>query len=94
MPDRPARAIFAAMSKLFKALTPKPAKPRAGSAERPQTGGVDRDTLDRAARDKAGGPSPGTTASEAGKAKEIGGPDGREPTRYGDWERGGICYDF
>jgi len=25
---------------------------------------------------------------------EIGGPKGPEPTRYGDWERGGRCYDF
>ena len=28
------------------------------------------------------------------RKKEIGGPDGPEPTRYGDWERKGICYDF
>tara|TARA_B100000886_G_scaffold96378_1_gene63919 strand:- start:128 stop:259 length:132 start_codon:yes stop_codon:yes gene_type:complete len=28
------------------------------------------------------------------KKKEIGGPKGLEPTRYGDWERKGICYDF
>ena len=28
------------------------------------------------------------------KPKEIGGPSGPEPTRYGDWERNGICYDF
>ncbi len=27
-------------------------------------------------------------------AKEIGGPSGPEPTRYGDWERKGICVDF
>ena len=26
--------------------------------------------------------------------REIGGPEGPEPTRYGDWERKGICYDF
>ena len=25
---------------------------------------------------------------------EIGGPAGPEPTRYGDWERKGICVDF
>ncbi len=25
---------------------------------------------------------------------EIGGPAGPEPTRYGDWERGGRCIDF
>ena len=28
------------------------------------------------------------------RPKEIGGPSGPEPTRYGDWERKGICYDF
>ena len=27
-------------------------------------------------------------------AKEIGGPKGPEPTRYGDWERKGRCVDF
>jgi hypothetical protein len=26
--------------------------------------------------------------------KEIGGPKGPEPTRYGDWEVGGRCTDF
>ncbi len=25
---------------------------------------------------------------------ETGGPDGPEPTRYGDWERKGRCVDF
>ena len=28
------------------------------------------------------------------QAKEIGGPKGLEPTRYGDWERKGIVSDF
>ena len=28
------------------------------------------------------------------KAAESGGPKGREPTRYGDWENKGICWDF
>jgi len=27
-------------------------------------------------------------------AQEIGGPEGLEPTRYGDWERNGRCVDF
>ena len=27
-------------------------------------------------------------------AKEKNGPKGLEPTRYGDWERKGITYDF
>ncbi|KAM7504859.1 hypothetical protein LguiB_003763 [Lonicera macranthoides] len=25
---------------------------------------------------------------------EVGGPRGPEPTRFGDWERNGRCYDF
>ena len=25
---------------------------------------------------------------------EVGGPKGLEPTRYGDWEKGGRCIDF
>ena len=28
------------------------------------------------------------------KQKEIGGPKGLEPTRYGDWEKKGRCIDF
>ena len=28
------------------------------------------------------------------KIKEIGGPKGPEPTRYGDWEKKGRCIDF
>jgi hypothetical protein len=28
------------------------------------------------------------------RPKEIGGPKGPEPTRYGDWERKGIVSDF
>ncbi|HYM03080.1 MAG TPA: DUF1674 domain-containing protein [Stellaceae bacterium] len=34
-------------------------------------------------------PAPGTT-----KPREIGGPKGPEPTRYGDWEVNGRCSDF
>lgn len=28
------------------------------------------------------------------RTREIGGPSGPEPTRYGDWERKGRCSDF
>lgn len=38
------------------------------------------------------------TNGEAGeppeKIKEYGGPKGREPTRFGDWEKNGRCIDF
>ncbi len=33
----------------------------------------------------------GTTRQPPG---EVGGPKGPEPTRYGDWEKGGRCSDF
>ena len=35
-----------------------------------------------------------TKKKNESRKKEIGGPDGTETTRYGDWERKGICYDF
>ncbi len=28
------------------------------------------------------------------RPKEVGGPKGPEPTRYGDWEKAGRCIDF
>jgi hypothetical protein len=31
---------------------------------------------------------------KAQRPKEIGGPKGPEPTRYGDWEKDGRCVDF
>ncbi len=43
---------------------------------------------------KIGKPDKAGKSGEDGKAKEIGGPSGPEPTRYGDWERKGICVDF
>ena len=42
------------------------------------------------------GSSPPKPQDKAPKQKpgEIGGPQGPEPTRYGDWEVGGRCSDF
>lgn len=33
-------------------------------------------------------------AEKPQRPREIGGPKGPEPTRYGDWEIGGRCIDF
>lgn len=33
-------------------------------------------------------------AKEAALPKELGGRDGPEPVRYGDWEKNGIAVDF
>lgn len=35
-----------------------------------------------------------TDPTDAKPAKEIGGRDGPDPTRFGDWEKGGRCIDF
>ena len=32
--------------------------------------------------------------SDKALKKELNGPKGLEPTRYGDWESKGRCYDF
>ena len=54
-------------------------------AERKDQGETAR--AEESAREKPPGANP------AG-AREIGGPSGPEPTRYGDWERNGRCSDF
>ena len=41
--------------------------------------------------------TPDTAASETDTKmgpKEIGGREGPDPTRYGDWEKAGRCVDF
>ncbi len=32
--------------------------------------------------------------AEPNRSAEFGGPEGLEPTRYGDWERKGLASDF
>ena len=36
----------------------------------------------------------GAERKAAEPAKEVGGPSGPEPTRYGDWEKKGLTSDF
>lgn len=44
---------------------------------------------------QAGGAEQGNAnVKNAQATKEVGGPKGLEPTRYGDWESKGRCYDF
>lgn len=43
-----------------------------------------RDVGTQPSADDAGVPAP----------REIGGREGPEPTRYGDWEKNGRCVDF
>ena len=37
---------------------------------------------------------PAEAAPSLAPVREIGGPPGPEPTRYGDWEKQGRCIDF
>jgi hypothetical protein len=39
-------------------------------------------------------PTAGKAKPPAVEQREIGGPKGPEPTRYGDWEYNGRCTDF
>ena len=58
-------------------------------AERPAPPPAAQRALEEAAARRA------KAAAEAEKrAREEGGPKGPEPTRYGDWERGGRAVDF
>jgi hypothetical protein len=46
-------------------------------------------------RPRAEDPQPKTESQPQGSpSREIGGPKGPEPTRFGDWERAGRCIDF
>lgn len=57
-----------------------PGKPLPDAAKRALAEAAERrDTAERQAADTA---------------KEINGPKGPEPTRYGDWERKGVVSDF
>ena len=44
--------------------------------------------------DKVDGEGKNDKGHRETKVKEVGGPKGHEPTRYGDWERAGRCSDF
>lgn len=61
--------------------------------ETPKTVDTDTDTTT-----KPEAPSPADAGALARKTaeevEELGGPQGAEPARYGDWERNGRCSDF
>lgn len=51
----------------------------------PEAGRALAEAAERRAKEQAG---------KENRPREINGPDGPEPTRYGDWERKGIACDF
>jgi hypothetical protein len=44
--------------------------------------------------EKPATPPAASAGDQPKRPREIGGPKGPEPTRYGDWEVGGRCTDF
>ena len=77
------------MARIFKAHRPQAPEHGARSTAKPGAPGPKPERKPGAKPDNTAKP-PDNTA----KPKEIGGPQGPEPTRYGDWERKGICVDF
>ncbi len=63
-----------------------PASGEAGAPQRKPTPEALRALAEAEERRKA--------AAEAARPKELGGRDGPEPVRYGDWENKGIAVDF
>ena len=53
----------------------------------------DRQSDNQSAERKSESP-PSEPASPEAPPREIGGRDGPDPTRYGDWEKNGRCIDF
>jgi hypothetical protein len=63
------------------------------AGNRRQAGGMNTDdkTGDQNADDKK---KPATSQKPKDVVEEVGGRDGPDPTRYGDWENKGILSDF
>ncbi len=86
------------MFALFKSHAPRAAKRRAaqpttGTAPAPKTA-EDLARAEEQARIGQSGSAETAASAKGAATPELGGPEGPEPTRYGDWERKGICYDF
>lgn len=60
----------------------------------PDVKGVDARRLAELKAEEAGRKWRAEAEARGEIEKEIGGPKGLEPTRYGDWEKAGRCYDF
>ena len=49
---------------------------------------------ERAAKKKGKAEGKSAAAGHTARPREVGGRDGLDPTRYGDWENNGRCVDF
>jgi len=64
-----------------------------GSAA-PQSEQIDPRTEAERVAEEAGAKWRAEAEAKGEIPKETGGPKGLEPTRYGDWEKAGRCFDF
>lgn len=60
----------------------------------PEVKGVDARRLADLRAEEAGRRARREAAAAPDQPREEGGPQGLEPTRYGDWEKAGRCIDF
>ena len=77
--------------------TPLAVEPRASTRHIPGMSAKPRDPpdpLSPAPLEKPADPTADSTGAAPKRPREIGGPKGPEPTRYGDWEYNGRCTDF
>jgi hypothetical protein len=86
---------------LFKASAPKPpSKPAIDPKDLPEgmdpseAEGLDQRRLAELKAEAVGERWRKAAEAEGKIPKEEGGPKGLEPTRYGDWEKAGRCFDF
>ncbi|MCC7427429.1 MAG: DUF1674 domain-containing protein [Alphaproteobacteria bacterium] len=90
-PDRPVPAPLPAAGPTGAAprrpFAPPPPPPPPAAAAPGRASGAEPPSPAEPAGPAARSPAPGM-------AKEIGGPKGPEPTRFGDWEKNGRCSDF
>jgi len=66
----------------------------ADGAAAPQSEQLDPRTEAERVAEEAGAKWRAEAEAKGEIPKETGGPKGLEPTRYGDWEKAGRCFDF
>lgn len=60
----------------------------------PEVKGIDERRKADFVAEEAGRKARAKAAAHGEEPAETGGPEGLEPTRYGDWEKAGRCSDF
>ena len=80
--------------KMFKNFTDRLKNPSPPASNLPEPRGHDAKALAEQKADAAGEKWRKAAEASGEMPVEVGGPKGLEPTRYGDWESKGRCWDF